>query len=61
MYLLTWRTEYETSDYHLPRPLLIGAGLALRADVFAHLVDATHGLLTFRDFLEGSAGLRFQT
>ena len=61
MYLLTWRTEYETSDYHLPRPLLIGAGLALRADVFAHLVDATHGLLTLRDFLEGSAGLRFQT
>ena len=58
MYLLTWRTEYETSDYHLPRPLLTGAGLVLRADVFDYLVAVTAGLLAFRDYLEGSAGLR---
>ncbi len=58
MRLLTWRTEYETSDYHLPRPLLTGAGLVLRPDVFDRLVAATGGLLKFRDFLEGSPGLR---
>lgn len=58
MNLLTWRTEYKTSDYHLPRPLLTGAGIVLRADVFDRLVATAGGLLIFRDFLKGSASLR---
>ena len=52
--LISWRTEYETSDYHLARPLLFGMGLVARADVFGRLVDAGEGNLTFRDFVAGS-------
>ena len=55
--LLTWRTEYETSEYHLPRPRLLGTGLALRGDLFDRLAGLAGGRLVFRDFLEGSAGL----
>ena len=55
--LLTWRTEYETSEYHLPWPRLVGTGLALRSDLFDRLVGLARGRLVFRDFLEGSGGL----
>lgn len=60
MHLLIWRTEYETSDYHLPRPLMAGAGLVLRPDLFDRLADVTSPLFAFRDFLEGSLGLRIE-
>ncbi|MCY4673284.1 MAG: ATP-binding protein [Bacteroidetes bacterium] len=51
--LITWRTEYDTSDYYLPRPRLRGAGLVLRSDVFNRLVCMAHGQMIFRDFLSG--------
>ena len=51
--LISWRTEYETSEYHLTRPLLFGVGLVARTDVFDRLVDIGEGNLTFRDFVAG--------
>ena len=55
--LITWRTEYETSDYHLAWPRLYGAGLVVREDVFDDLVHAAEGGLVLRDFLMGTLGL----
>ena len=55
--LITWRTEYETSDYHLAWPRLYGAGLVVRSDVFDGLVHVAQGGLIFRDFLVGSSSL----
>ena len=50
--LITWRTEYNTNDYSLPRPRLYGAGLVLRSDAFDKLVRIwLSGHLVFRDFL----------
>ena len=55
--LITWRTEYETSDYHLAWPRLWGAGVAVRSDAFDSLVYAAQGKLIFRDFLAGPPSL----
>ena len=55
--LVTWRTEYETSEYELTWPRLHGAGLVVRGDVFEDLIRTAQGLLTFRDFVEGSSSL----
>ena len=55
--LITWRTEYETSDYHIAWPRLCGAGLVVRSDAFDSLVHATQGSLIFRDFLAGNSSL----
>jgi len=51
--LITWRTEYETSDYHLTWPRLHGTGLIIRSDTFEHLVQSAQESLIFRDYLEG--------
>ena len=56
--LITWRTEYETSDYHLAWPRCYGAGLVIREDVFESLIKRSQGILTFRDFVAGSPDLR---
>ena len=56
--LITWRTEYETSDYHLAWPRCYGAGLVIRGDVFDQLVERSEGELTYRDFVAGSCDLR---
>ena len=55
--LITWRTEYETSDYYLAWPRLCGTGLVVRSDAFDRLVHAAQGQLIFRDFLMGSSSL----
>ena len=55
--LITWRTEYETSDYFLAWPRLCGSGLAVRPDAFNKLVRAAKEQLTFRDFLRGASSL----
>lgn len=51
--LITWRTEYETSDYYLTWPRLQGTGLVMRNDSFEKLVQLTRGSLIFRDYIEG--------
>ena len=55
--LISWRTEYATSDYYLAWPRLCGTGLLLRNDALAHLIELAHDKLTYRDFLTGSLGL----
>ena len=55
--LITWRTDYETSDYELTWPRLYGTGLAARNDVFDDLINAAGGRLTFRDFVKGPSTL----
>jgi hypothetical protein len=56
--LVTWRAEYDTSDYHLPRPLLRGAGVLMRPDLF-DVLTAVAGpkRLVFRDFVVGDSEL----
>ena len=49
--LITWRSEYETSDYYLAWPRLHGAGLVVRSDAFDNLVHVAQGNLIYRDFL----------
>ena len=53
--LITWRTEYETSDYYLTWPRMCGTGLVVRHDVFDRLIYVAQDDLRFRDFLQGSA------
>ncbi len=55
--LITWRTEYETSNCYLARPRLYGAGLVVRSDAFESLIHAAQGELIFRDFLAGNLSL----
>ena len=55
--LITWRAEYETSDYVLSWPRLRGSGLVVRNDAFDRLVQAAKGTLVLRDFIGGSDGL----
>ncbi len=55
--LITWRTEYEISDYHLAWPRLRGAGMVVRREAFDSLVHAAQGGLISRDFLAGSLSL----
>ena len=59
--LITWRTEYDNSDYYLAWPRLSGSGLVLRDDAFGRLVHIARGLLLFRDFVSGSPGLGNRT
>ena len=56
--LITWRTEYETSDYHHPWPRLCGAGLAIRGDLLDRAMGKAEGRLVLRDFMVGSTDLR---
>ena len=56
--LISWRTEYETSDYHLAWPRLCGTGLVVRSDVFDRMVHAFGEDLTYRDYLTGASSLR---
>ena len=55
--LISWRSEYETSDYFLAWPRLHGVGLAVRSDAFDNLVYAAQGKLIYRDFLASTATL----
>jgi hypothetical protein len=41
--LVAWRTEYETSEYHLPWPMLRGSAVAIRNDLFVRLLAIQSG------------------
>jgi hypothetical protein len=56
--LVTWRAEYDRSDYYLARPRIRGSGIVIRPDLFDRLVDvAGDHRLVVRDFVVGSAEL----
>lgn len=55
--LITWRTEYETSDHYLAWPRLRGSGLAIRSDAFNRFLETSKRTLVLRDFVAGSHGL----
>jgi hypothetical protein len=56
--LVTWRAEYDVSDYYLTWPRTRGSGIVIRPDLLAHLV-ATAGKdrVVVRDFVVGLADL----
>ena len=49
--LITWRTDYDVSDYYLPAPRVTGCGIAVRPDLFQSLADQLGSLLVVRDFV----------
>ena len=54
---IAWRTEYETSEYHLPWPRLRGSAVAVRSDLFDRLLGMIPGHLILRDFIAGNVDL----
>lgn len=52
--LVTWRAEYETSEYELARPQLRGSGILIRSDLLNRLADcAGKQRLVLRGFVVG--------
>jgi hypothetical protein len=52
--LVTWRAEYETSEYELARPRIRGSGILIRPDLLERLADgAGKQRLVLRDFVVG--------
>jgi hypothetical protein len=50
MALVTWRCLYDTSDYHLPRPRLVGSAILIRPSTYGRLADWAQGRLVHRDY-----------
>jgi len=56
--LVTWRAEYDVSDYCLAWPRTCGSGIAIRPDLLAGLVAvAGKDRLLLRDFVVGDSEL----
>jgi hypothetical protein len=56
--LVTWRAEYDRSDYYLARPRIRGSGIVIRPDLLDQLADsAGEHRLVMRDFVVGVAEL----
>lgn len=56
--LVTWRAEYDVSDYYLAWPRTCGCGIVIRPDLIAELVAiASEERLVLRDFIVGDSGL----
>lgn len=56
--LVTWRAEYDRSDYYLARPRIHGSGIVIRPDLFDRLAaGAGEHRLAMRDFVVGVAEL----
>jgi hypothetical protein len=56
--LVTWRAEYDRSEYYLARPRIQGSGIVIRPDLFDRLVEgAGEHRLVMRDFVVGDAEL----
>ena len=49
--LLTWRTAYDDGAFSLPRPRLIGSGVAAHPGLIQRLIAATDDELVIRDFV----------
>lgn len=56
--LVTWRAEYDRSEYYLARPRIRGSGIVIRPDLFNRLAEvAGEHRLVMRDFVVGVAEL----
>ncbi len=56
--LVTWRAEYDRSDYYLARPRIHGTGIVIRPDLFDRLAEGAGApRLVVRDFVAGDAEL----
>lgn len=56
--LITWRAEYDTSEYHLAWPRTCGSGIVIRPDLLDRLVDAVgEHRLVLRDYVVGNLEL----
>lgn len=55
--LSTWRADYVVSDYELARPLLSGARLFVRPDLFERLLASGGEQLTWREYVTGEHAL----
>jgi hypothetical protein len=56
--LVTWRAEYDRSEYYLARPRIRGSGIVIRPDLFDRLAcSAGEHRLVVRDFVVGVAEL----
>lgn len=52
--LVTWRADYETSEYELARPRIRGSGIVIRPDLLDRLTDGVgKQRLVLRDFVVG--------
>jgi hypothetical protein len=52
--LVTWRAEYDTSEYELARPRLRGSEIVIRPDLLERLANgAGQERLVLRDFVVG--------
>ena len=51
MSLVTWRTDYDISDYHLPIANAAGCGIAIRPDLLDRLVERLGPRLVMRDYV----------
>jgi hypothetical protein len=56
--LVTWRAEYDTSEYELARPRIRGSGIVIRQDLLDRLATAAgEQRLVLRSFVVGAAEL----
>lgn len=56
--LVTWRAEYDISDYYLAWPRTCGSGIVIRPDLLTRLISAVgEPRLVFRDFVMGDLEL----
>lgn len=56
--LVTWRAEYDVSDYHLTWPRTCGSGIVIRPDLLATLMTISgEERLVLRDFIVGDREL----
>jgi hypothetical protein len=55
--LITWRTCYEQSEYHLAWPRVTGCAVVLRPDLMPRLSDHWQATLVIREFVVGDEAL----
>ncbi len=56
--LVTWRAEYDRSDYYLSRPRIRGSGIVIRPDLLDRLANSSgESRLVMREFVVGVAEL----
>jgi hypothetical protein len=55
--LITWRTCYKRSDYHIAWPRLTGCAVVIRPDLMPRIADRLQANLVMRDFIAADEAL----